>query len=56
VIRIRVRDHGRWREPREVDRGRGLPLMRALMDGVHVERLRTGTVITLERGLGRKAA
>ena len=42
-IEVVVHDHGAWREPRESSRGRGLPLMRALMDGVDVEAGEAGT-------------
>ncbi|MGZ5331696.1 MAG: ATP-binding SpoIIE family protein phosphatase [Solirubrobacterales bacterium] len=50
-VRITVRDSGSWREPRGKSRGRGLPLMRALMESVTVEHGDGGTVIVLERGL-----
>ena len=56
-IRLTVRDQGRWRPPRGSHRGRGLPLMRALMDEVEVEHGNTGTVVVLERTLrSRRAA
>ena len=51
-----VRDHGRWRPPRGTNRGRGLPLMQALMEHVDVHHTDKGTVVVLERTLGRKAA
>jgi GAF domain-containing protein/anti-sigma regulatory factor (Ser/Thr protein kinase) len=51
-VRIAVRDEGRWREPRGVDRGRGLPLMEALMDEVDVRRGDAGTEVVLTRRLG----
>ena len=35
-VRVTVRDDGRWRPPRGTNRGRGLPLMRALMEHVDV--------------------
>jgi serine phosphatase RsbU (regulator of sigma subunit)/anti-sigma regulatory factor (Ser/Thr protein kinase) len=35
-VRLTVRDRGRWRAPRGEHRGRGLALMRALMDDVDV--------------------
>ena len=37
-ISITVRDHGRWREPRGINRGRGLTLIETLMDTVNVVR------------------
>jgi serine phosphatase RsbU (regulator of sigma subunit)/anti-sigma regulatory factor (Ser/Thr protein kinase) len=51
-IRVTIRDHGRWREPRGVHRGRGLALMRSLMDTVDVEHGDSGTVVALGRTLG----
>jgi PAS domain S-box-containing protein len=45
-----VSDHGHWREPRDTVRGRGLPLMRALMDSIDVESGPQGTTVTLRRG------
>jgi anti-sigma regulatory factor (Ser/Thr protein kinase) len=54
-IEVIVHDHGSWREPRENARGRGLPLMRALMDSVEVEQGRTGTTVTLRRRIRGQA-
>jgi anti-sigma regulatory factor (Ser/Thr protein kinase) len=51
-----VRDEGRWRPPRGSHRGRGLPLMRALMETVDVEHGDAGTVVVLERTLGSRSA
>ena len=55
-IRVTVRDHGRWRPPRGSHRGRGLPLMRALMERVDVEHGDDGTVVVLERTLRSRSA
>jgi GAF domain-containing protein/anti-sigma regulatory factor (Ser/Thr protein kinase) len=55
-VRVVVRDGGRWRPPRGSHRGRGLPLMRALMEHVDVEHADEGTVVVLERTLVAKAA
>jgi GAF domain-containing protein/anti-sigma regulatory factor (Ser/Thr protein kinase) len=55
-IRVIVRDRGRWRPPRGSHRGRGLPLMRALMESVDVEHGAAGTVVVLERTLGSRSA
>jgi anti-sigma regulatory factor (Ser/Thr protein kinase) len=55
-IRITIRDRGRWREPRGTHRGRGLVLMRSLMETVEVEHADDGTVVVLERTLGRASA
>ncbi len=46
---VRVRDRGRWREHSTGDRGRGLPLMRALMDDVEIDPGPQGTTVTLRR-------
>jgi serine phosphatase RsbU (regulator of sigma subunit)/anti-sigma regulatory factor (Ser/Thr protein kinase) len=50
-VRVTVRDHGRWRAPRGEHRGRGLPLMHALMHAVDVTHGERGTVVVLERAL-----
>jgi anti-sigma regulatory factor (Ser/Thr protein kinase) len=55
-VRVVVRDEGHWRPPRGTNRGRGLPLMRALMEHVDVQHTERGTAVVLERSLGRKAA
>jgi anti-sigma regulatory factor (Ser/Thr protein kinase) len=55
-IRVTIRDAGRWRPPRGTHRGRGLPLMRALMDTVDVEHGTEGTVVVLERTLRSRSA
>jgi anti-sigma regulatory factor (Ser/Thr protein kinase) len=52
-IRLTVRDSGRWRAPRGTHRGRGLPLMRTLMESVDVQHTDDGTVVVLERTLAR---
>jgi PAS domain S-box-containing protein len=50
-VRIAIRDYGAWRAPREGDQGRGLSLMRALMDTVEVTPTPEGTTVMLERRL-----
>jgi anti-sigma regulatory factor (Ser/Thr protein kinase) len=51
---MRVADTGRWRRvPAPGDRGRGLPLMHAVMDSVMVEPGEGGTVVTMRRRLAR---
>jgi anti-sigma regulatory factor (Ser/Thr protein kinase) len=50
-VRIAIRDFGAWRAPREGDQGRGLSLMRALMDTVVVTPTPEGTTVKLERSL-----
>jgi GAF domain-containing protein/anti-sigma regulatory factor (Ser/Thr protein kinase) len=55
-VTIAVADRGHWRAPRGDDRGRGLPLMRELMDTVDVSPAEGGTAVTLARALGRPPA
>jgi PAS domain S-box-containing protein len=50
-VEISVRDFGAWRAPREGDRGRGLSLMRALMDTVDVVPTAEGTTVRMHRTL-----
>jgi PAS domain S-box-containing protein len=52
-VEIAVRDHGSWRDEREDDHGRGLELMRTLMDTVAVEPGAEGTTVSLRRRLGQ---
>jgi anti-sigma regulatory factor (Ser/Thr protein kinase) len=53
-LTLRVTDTGQWRRvPAPGDRGRGLPLMRAVMDSVLVEPGEGGTVVTMQRRLAR---
>jgi anti-sigma regulatory factor (Ser/Thr protein kinase) len=55
-LTVRVADTGRWRRvPAPGDRGRGLPLMRAVMDTVRVEPGEGGTVVTMRRRLAGPA-
>jgi serine/threonine-protein kinase RsbW len=49
-IRIEIVDEGAWRKDGEdAERGRGMSLMRALMDEVDVRRSDEGTVVTMRR-------
>jgi anti-sigma regulatory factor (Ser/Thr protein kinase) len=50
-ICVTVRDRGGWRDSQSVDRGRGLPLMRALVDVVDIEQRPTGSTVVLRRTL-----
>lgn len=56
VICFVVRDRGRWRDPRGTHRGRGISMMRALMETVDVTQDEEGTRVELRRTLGRNAA
>jgi len=50
AIEVSVVDHGRWRTAQpDPTRGRGLPLMRTLMDDVEIEVLEPGTRVVLRR-------
>ncbi len=51
-----VTDRGQWRPPRGSNRGRGLPLMRELMDTVDVSHTEHGTAVTLVTTLGSAPA
>jgi anti-sigma regulatory factor (Ser/Thr protein kinase) len=53
---IAVRDFGSWRQPRGMNRGRGLLLMKGLTDSVEVVRGDAGTTVQLSRRLGAEAA
>jgi anti-sigma regulatory factor (Ser/Thr protein kinase) len=50
-VDITVRDYGAWRQPGDGDPGRGLSLMRALMDEVEVTPGPEGTTVRLRRRL-----
>jgi anti-anti-sigma factor len=52
LLRIEVRDRGRWRAtPAPGDRGRGIPLMRALMDAAEVMPGAEGCAVRMSRRL-----
>jgi PAS domain S-box-containing protein len=53
-VEIAVHDHGSWRSEREDDHGRGLDLMRTLMDTVAIEPGGDGTTVSLRRRLGQR--
>jgi anti-sigma regulatory factor (Ser/Thr protein kinase) len=50
-VAVLIRDRGVWRPPRGDDQGRGLSLMRALMDSVEVMPGPEGTTVLLRRRL-----
>jgi GAF domain-containing protein/anti-sigma regulatory factor (Ser/Thr protein kinase) len=56
VITVAVRDRGRWRAPRGTHRGRGLSMMRALMESVDVQQGEHGTTVVMRRRLRGQAA
>ena len=49
AVDLVVTDHGRWREPRPSTRGRGLGIMRRLVDEVDVDTDDDGTRVHLRR-------
>jgi anti-sigma regulatory factor (Ser/Thr protein kinase) len=53
-IRLTVRDRGHWRDSRGTHRGRGLPIMEALMDTVDIEHSPSGTAVQMRRALGAR--
>jgi serine/threonine-protein kinase RsbW len=54
TLRVRVEDHGTWREQTSSDeRGRGLMLIEQLMDAMKVETGLHGTRVMFERRVGR---
>jgi anti-sigma regulatory factor (Ser/Thr protein kinase)/putative methionine-R-sulfoxide reductase with GAF domain len=52
-VTVIVSDTGRWRAPRDPDRGRGLSIMRAAADSVNISSADHGTSIELRRRLHR---
>jgi anti-sigma regulatory factor (Ser/Thr protein kinase) len=54
-IRLTVRDRGHWRDARGTHRGRGLPIMEALMDTVDIQHSADGTAVQMRRALGARA-
>jgi PAS domain S-box-containing protein len=55
-VLLTVADTGGWREKRDGDRGRGLDLIRALMDSVEVEPSEDGTVVRMRKRLASPVA
>ena len=55
VVALEIRDTGRWRAaPAPGDRGRGLGMMRAIMDEVRVRTDPGGTVVRMSKRLDRR--
>jgi GAF domain-containing protein/anti-sigma regulatory factor (Ser/Thr protein kinase) len=51
LVTFVIRDRGRWRPPRGTHRGRGITMMRALMESVDVNHGDSGTTVVLKRRL-----
>jgi serine phosphatase RsbU (regulator of sigma subunit)/anti-sigma regulatory factor (Ser/Thr protein kinase) len=49
LVDVLIRDSGRWREPSTGGLGKGLDLMRGLMDDVQIESSRDGTFVRMQR-------
>jgi serine phosphatase RsbU (regulator of sigma subunit)/anti-sigma regulatory factor (Ser/Thr protein kinase) len=56
AVEIRIHDGGQWRRARGTHRGRGMPMMEALMGSVHVQHTAGGTTVVLRRELGKARA
>ena len=50
-VQVMVSDEGRWRTVRSQAGGRGLSIMRHLMDSVEIDRDEFGTLVTMTRRL-----
>jgi anti-sigma regulatory factor (Ser/Thr protein kinase) len=55
-VEITIRDTGRWRPPTDEPIGRGMTLMRELMDDVDIRPKSSGTTVTMRRRLRGAAA
>jgi anti-sigma regulatory factor (Ser/Thr protein kinase) len=53
---LTITDSGGWREKRDSDRGRGLDLIRALMDSVELTPSDEGTVVRMTKRLAEPVA
>lgn len=51
AVVIQIRDWGRWRSKRSSDGGRGLAMIRALMDEVEIKQGEDGTLLEMRRRL-----
>jgi anti-sigma regulatory factor (Ser/Thr protein kinase) len=56
AVTLVVKDQGKWRPPRGTNRGRGMTLMKGLMDKVELHRGRDGTAVRLTRALVARGA
>ncbi len=56
-VRVAIRDEGTWRErPSDSDRGRGLAIMRAIVEEVSIEREGAATVVRMAQSAAREVA
>lgn len=49
AVRVTVKDNGRWRDSSPYGRGRGLAIMRALVDSLDINRSDEGTTVVLTK-------
>jgi serine phosphatase RsbU (regulator of sigma subunit)/DNA-binding response OmpR family regulator/anti-sigma regulatory factor (Ser/Thr protein kinase) len=56
AVSLQVRDTGQWRPPRGQHGGRGIALMRELVDEVRVDRRSEGTTVMMRRNFGDRPA
>ncbi|HEX4116311.1 MAG TPA: SpoIIE family protein phosphatase [Solirubrobacteraceae bacterium] len=54
-VTVTVRDIGRWRTDRPLGGGRGLEIMRALLDSVEIDSDKGGTVVRMTKRLSQQA-
>ena len=54
-VTVTIRDAGRWRTARQQRGGRGLGIMRSLLDGVTIDSDGTGTVVRMTKRLSSQA-
>jgi anti-sigma regulatory factor (Ser/Thr protein kinase) len=53
TLAVEIRDHGAWRDdPPDPSRGRGLTMMRALTDSMHIDHDENGTTVRMRRRVG----
>jgi anti-sigma regulatory factor (Ser/Thr protein kinase)/putative methionine-R-sulfoxide reductase with GAF domain len=55
TAKVTIRDGGRWRTTRPHGGGRGLEIMRSLVDSVSIDSDEHGTVVTMTKRLSRQA-
>jgi serine phosphatase RsbU (regulator of sigma subunit)/DNA-binding response OmpR family regulator/anti-sigma regulatory factor (Ser/Thr protein kinase) len=51
AVELRISDRGRWRQPRSRHGGRGLSLIRVLVDELQIDQRATGTTVTMRVAL-----
>ena len=54
LVTLTVRDTGRWRAPRETQRGRGLKVIEAAVDELEVTTTDAGTVVIMRHRIAAR--